>query len=73
MANIREKLHKSSLAVHDLSGSYLISSLNKGGYGNGNTNTSHDKHDNPRRYGADENRYSCKRSLNLSINDKEII
>jgi hypothetical protein len=60
-------LHKSSLAINDITGSYHISSLNKGGYGIGNSNTSHAKYHNTRSYGANENRYTRKRSIILSM------
>jgi len=60
-------LHKLRLAINDTSGSYLISTSNKGGYGNRNPNTSHDKHDNTRSYGTNENRHTRKRSIILSM------
>ena len=64
-ASIREKLLKSRLAVHDFNGSYLISSSNKGGYGNGNPSISGNNHNRNRIYS--ESGYSRKRSIILSI------
>jgi len=65
------KLYKLRLAVNDNNGSYLISSTNKGGYGNRINRIS----------GfaccgicsSAKNRHSRKWTLNLSINDKWII
>ena len=64
-------LHKSSLAVHDFSGSYLISSSNKGGYGIRNTSVSINRDLRIRRF--DKNRRGWFKPLNLSINGKWII
>jgi hypothetical protein len=59
-------LHKSSLAINDISGSYHISSLNKGGYGNRNNTRSISNRN--RRYGVyPQNRNGTRRQITLSM------
>jgi len=62
-------LHKSRLAVKDISGSYLISTSNKGGYGNRNNTRSIGNRN--RRYGIySQNRNGTRRQITLSMRAK---
>ena len=64
-------LLKSCLTANDISGSYLISTSNKGGYGNRNTRIGCNRH--IRIWRFDKNRRGWFKPLNLSINGKWII